>query len=105
MYYRRQKLTYKIAIPPIKRPFSSMSDAEAQEYFDWVMDVIPERMEYMREVCAKDLGIDKSELDFSPESLLLLGKWFYMVGKIEKTPKAKLRELEKKYQFMQELSG
>jgi hypothetical protein len=41
--------TYELVNPPFERDLKEMSGKELRAYFDWVLAVIPERMQQLRE--------------------------------------------------------
>jgi len=91
MRYKNDIDDYEWLIPPFEFPLgvsdlSNMTKKQAQEYFDWFIPKIPERVEYLRNRCAKDLSISVKELDFSPDSLKPLWVWFLKIAKVEKMP-------------------
>jgi len=62
-----------------------LNSDEAEDFFKWYIDKIPDRIRYLSEKCAGDLGINKDEISFSPESLIIVWKWFLNVADTEKT--------------------
>lgn len=70
------RLTYDILIPPLDKPVCKLNEEEAQRYFCWFLEKLPERVAYLSEVCGKELHIPKEKMDLSPESLVLLWRWF-----------------------------
>lgn len=87
-HWTGRKLTYDILIPPLEKPVGQLCEEEAAEYFRWFLEKIPERVAYLSEVCAKELHIPKEKMDLSPESLVLLWRWFRKRAKTEVlTPK------------------
>ena len=86
MHWRYRKLKYDILIPPLGKHVFKLSEQEAAAYFDWYMEKIPERVAYVSKVCAKELRIPEEKLDRSPESLLLLWKWFRKRARTERIP-------------------
>lgn len=99
MYWlKRMKLTkdvkYDMPIPPMGLDFFSMTAREGKEHFEWFMNRIPERMDYLKARCAKDLDLSVSELDYSAESLILLWRWFLKTARMEKTPKEEIEKMK-----------
>lgn len=86
MYWNKKKLKYDILIPPLSKPLDMLSLEEATNYFEWYINSIPTRIEYLKR-------ISNLQLDLSPESLIPLWSWFLKQAEIENTPKAKLEEL------------
>ncbi len=76
MFWQFRKLTYDILIPPLGKSIYQLSEQEVADYFAWFQEKIPERVAYVSKVCATELRIPVERLDCSPESLMLLWKWF-----------------------------
>lgn len=88
MFWRKKPLKYDILIPPLNKPVHQLSETEAQAFFDWYMEQLDERTAYLRQYT----GL---ALDYSPESLVPLWKWFLRRAEIENTPAERLNELKK----------
>lgn len=91
MYWKKKKLKYEILVPTILKPFEDFTEQETQEYFDWYISKIPERIQ----ILAAYSGVI---LDYSPESLVDIWTWFIKNVEIEKTPKVRIEELKKQLQ-------
>lgn len=76
MFWQFKKVNYDILVPKLEKSIFQLSEDEASQYFMWFMEQIPARVSYVSKVCAKELGISETRMDFSPESLVLLWKWF-----------------------------
>lgn len=76
MYWKKKKLDYDILIPPLYKPFDSLSLDETETFFKWHQSHIPMRIEYLaqRSGCA---------LDYSFESLIPLWSWFLTHAQVE----------------------
>lgn len=90
MYWRPKKLNYEILIPPLNKNIVQLSENEAADFFTWFMEKIPERVTYISKVCATELGISEEKMDCSPESLVLLWKWFLHRAKTEPSAQSKI---------------
>lgn len=89
MQWRIKKLNYDILIPKsYGKHIYQFDEQEAASYFEWYMEKVPERVAYVSKVCAKELHISEEKMDLSPESLLLLWKWFRQRAQKEKIPKS-----------------
>ena len=86
---------YKMCVPPphISLNFTSFTKRQAKEYFAWYLSVLSERVEYLSQKCSKDLRVPLSSFDCSPESLILIWRWFIKKSKIEKTPREELEKM------------
>ena len=94
MHWHMRKLTYDILIPKLGKSIFQLTEEEAAAYFEWYMEQVPQRVTYVSQVCAKELHIPVERMDCSPESLLLIWKWF---RKRARTEPAILSEEEKKH--------
>ncbi|MBQ7005119.1 MAG: hypothetical protein IJN68_01660 [Clostridia bacterium] len=83
MHWRFRKPTYDILVPNLEKSIFKLNEDEAAAYFDWFMDQVPQRVAYVSNICAKELKIPLYCMDCSPESLLLLWKWFRKRAKTE----------------------
>lgn len=81
--WQRKELIYDICIPPISKPFALLSSDETKEYYKWYIEKIPERIYYLSRMISKDLGTEGSPILLSPESLVMVWKWFLGVAKTE----------------------
>lgn len=97
MFWQRQTLKYNILIPPINKPIEEFTPSEAGSFFEWFNKQIPYRIEYLRECCAEYNKISKNRIDLSPESLVLIWKWFLEIAETERTPEHKLKNLAATY--------
>lgn len=78
-----RKITYDILIPPLEKSIFQLNEREAGDYYEWFIQNIPGRIAYLSDKCTSDLRIRSDRMDLSPESLLLLWKWFRRKAKTE----------------------
>lgn len=83
MHWHYKTLNYDILIPQLEKSIFLLNEKEAADYFEWFMKKVPERVAYVSKVCAKELGVSEERMDCSPDSLLLLWKWFRRRAKTE----------------------
>lgn len=76
MHWGIKKINYEILVPPLDKGIFQLNEPEAEQYFRWFLDKIPERVAYVSHICAMELGISEDRMNCSPDSLLLLWKWF-----------------------------
>ena len=96
MHWNPEQLTYQICIPPLHaKNICDFSHEEAEAYFLWYMEAVPQRVAYLSETCAAQLRCDRSALDLSPESLRLLWRWFLLAAKTEPAPQAAVSRTKK----------
>lgn len=67
---------YQYLSLPFDKSIYDLTPQETADYFDWYMKMLPERVAYVSGICARELGVSADKLDCSPESLILLWKWF-----------------------------
>lgn len=74
------------------KPFDEMTKKEAQQHFEWYIGQIEDRIRLLRSAYEVTGRGSFEDLDFSPESLKPLWKWFLeRVEFVDKSPK-KIRE-------------
>ncbi len=95
MNWHYKKINYDILIPQLNKNIFQLNEKEAADYFVWFMEKIPERVAYLSKVCATELRIPEEKMDCSPESLVLLWKWFLRRAKTEPVVQAE-SEVERK---------
>ena len=83
MRYTKNMKTYEPLIIPLNKPFEDLTNKEAKDYFDWYMDHIDERSEYLRNKVSASLSISIDQLDYSLNSLIPVWKWFLGVAEIK----------------------
>jgi hypothetical protein len=85
-------MEYQLIIPPFEiKPFEDMDKNEAQIYFNWYISEIPKRLEVLKGYFEFSGGGSKELLDFTPESLKFLWKWYIPLLKMEKKTKEELK--------------
>jgi hypothetical protein len=87
-------IEYDLLVPPLGLDFQRMTQKQAEENFDWFISKIPERMAYFRSRCADDLDILPEDLNYSPESLFPVWRWFLKTARMEKTPEEELEKMK-----------
>ena len=74
-------MVYEGVDPPLEKEFYLLNKKEAKRYFDWFIGIIPERIAMLRRAVIED-GIGDI-LDFTPESLVPLWRWYLTEVEIE----------------------
>ena len=81
--------------PIEKGDFLSFTKREAEIYFNWYIEHIDERIEYLCEyVHSQGQSI---ELDFSVNSIIEIWDWYVKQIKIERYTRSELEEIAKEY--------
>jgi hypothetical protein len=75
-------LTYNLIQPPfkLKQP-REISQKERERYFQWFMEVLPQRTDELAQAVRQSPGFEAWQPDLTPGSLDALGDWF--AGQIE----------------------
>lgn len=79
---------YDILVPPFPLEYDEWSQKRAEEYLEWYVAHIPERVKYL----SQKAGVQITGERIPPETLIDIWAWFFQNAEIEKTPK---KELEK----------
>lgn len=85
-------MTYIISNPPITADFREMQKGELKEYANWYFNNLPERIKILEEA-VKSL-YPYWQADYSPESLLVLGEWFYSQAEERPMTQKELKEFD-----------
>jgi|GEM_PF-7102422 len=85
-------MDYKIFEIPtfLERPYTEMSKEGAIVFFDWLNQIVEERMAELDSLTQGELN---TTLDFSPKSLLPLGYWLREKLKLRKRTDEEIREM------------
>lgn len=80
-------LIYEPMCPPFDlNDFDIMTKKEAKKHFDWYITEIPKRINILKDAYEFTGGGIKEDLNFTPESLVKLWKWFIpYVTEVNKT--------------------
>lgn len=92
----KKNYKYDILIPHLdfELDFDKMTPEQTKEYFNWFLQQIPSRIKYLSFKCAEYLSLPQDKLNLSPESLILVWRWFLEVAQVGKTPKRELKRLK-----------
>ena len=83
MHWFNKRFNYDILIPNLEKHIYQLNEEEAAAYFTWFTEMIPLRVAYISRISSKALGVPEEKLNCSPESLVLLWKWFRNRAKTE----------------------
>ena len=108
--YLNKKFNYSVLIPPLSKEIKDLNEDEANEFFKWYQTKIPERINYLSNVCADYYKIKREEMKFEPDRLTYIWKWFLNVAEIEEkhSPKIKRKPFKvqnRKKQFQYEFEN
>ena len=85
-------MPYSTIQPPFTLNLREMPKGELKRYFQWFMDVLPQRVDELAEAVRQTPGFETWQPDRTPASLDALGQWF--AGQVETRNRTK-EELEK----------
>lgn len=88
---------YQLCTLPIGSAYFKLSMPEAKDNFNQFMHMIPERINYLTTRCANDLRISTKMLDMSPESLVLIWRWFLKNACVVDNGEREMVELRKHF--------
>ncbi|MEK6953029.1 MAG: hypothetical protein AABX29_08500 [Nanoarchaeota archaeon] len=91
---------YEVINLPFDKKISELTEKEARLFNKWFADQIPIRRKILKEYIKSEDKELFSKLDFSPESLLVLGKWFETkISTMKMTKEERKRERENLGEF------
>lgn len=82
-----------------------MSKKELKDYFAWFQDMIPQRLDELRNAVQQTPGFESWQADFTPASLDLLGNWFASQVETRSRTKDEIQEIEDHSSFPIEVPG
>lgn len=88
---------YQLCTLPRGAAYFELSAQEAKDNFDRFVHMIPERIDYLTTRCAGDLRMPAQTLDMSPESLVLVWRWFLQNACVVDIEEHELTEMQKHF--------
>lgn len=87
-----------------------VTSGKTNEFFQWYQTKIPERINYLSNVCADYFKIKREEMKFEPDRLTYIWKWFLNVAEIEEKHSKKIKRIlfkvqNRKKQFQYEFEN
>jgi hypothetical protein len=76
MVFPDENEKYPSIEPPIQKDSYNMTKNEAEIYFNWWVKESPKRIELLTRMFVNTGGGNKEDLDYSPESLITLWRWY-----------------------------
>ncbi len=73
-------MTYATIQPPFTLKLREMPKKELHRYYQWFMDVLPQRVNELAEAVKQTPGFETWQPDCTPASLDTLGEWFASQG-------------------------
>lgn len=87
-------MSYKIIQPPFTLQFREMSKDELRQYFAWFLEVMPVRLNALREAVSATQGFEELVLDGSTQSLKGLGDWFVAAVEVRGRTADEINEIQ-----------
>ncbi len=81
-----------IQLPNKEKKINELNEREAKEFFQWFINIIPERLKMLKSSIESNDKRIASKLDFSPNSLIYLGEWFSKNISTRKRTKKEIRK-------------
>lgn len=92
-------MAYKIIQPPFTLNFREMTKKDLKGYFQWLQDVLPQRIEELKEAVTQTSGFEHWQADRTPLSLALLGEWFASQVELRQRTEEELQEAKSRLAF------
>lgn len=98
-------MTYDIVKPPFEKNLRDMSRIELKQYFQWFIDVLPQRMDVLEDAVRRTPGFDQWCADYTPSSLAPLGHWFTTQVETRSRSEADLEKTKEQQVFPFDVAG
>ncbi|MBR3611171.1 MAG: hypothetical protein IKL57_06935 [Oscillospiraceae bacterium] len=76
---------YEFAVPPFPLEYEKWNKKQTQEYFDWFVEQVPIRAEYVLNKALTYYGYDPKKVTDTEIKLLLVWRWFLKFARLEET--------------------
>lgn len=96
-------MTYTEIQPPFTQKLVEMPKKELRHYFQWFMEVLPQRVNELTEAVRATPGFETWQADRSPDSLDKLGDWFAGQVETRKRTKEEVQAIENRLSFPMEI--
>src|SRR5664279_5964115 len=80
-------MIYEIIQSPFTLKFPEMSKKELKDYFTWLQNILPQRLDELTRAVNQSPGFEDWQPNFTPDSLGPLGNWF--AANVETRPRTK----------------
>ena len=97
-------MTYAIIQPPFTLEFNKMSKKELEAYRIWFHKIMPERLTELTNAVKGTPGYENWKPFLTPESLVVLGRWFEGQVKTRKRTFEEMEEIRSKLTFPIDIS-
>lgn len=98
-------MTYSAIQPPFTLKLREMPKKELNRYFQWFMDVLPQRVNELAEAVKQTPGFETWQADCTPASLDTLGEWFAGQVETRNRTEEELQAIKDRLVFQVDISG
>lgn len=98
-------MPYATIQPPFTLKFREMPKKELNRYFQWFMDVLPQRIDELARAVKQTPGFETWQADCTPDSLDRLGEWFAGQVETRSRTKVELQAIKDRLVFPMDISG
>jgi len=95
---------YQLATPPISDDFAKLTKDQLWAYAKWFHEVMPARLQMLKDVVTSTPGFESWPADFKPASLADLGRWCLGTAASRKRSAQEMAELGRQSPFQIEHS-
>ena len=90
-------------LPPefAKRP-ENFTPKEAKAYYEWYMDVLPQRMTYLTQTCAAEMNVPIESFDDFPNCCKVLWEWFLRHATLQETSEMERAFMQAQFGYLGE---
>ena len=96
-------MSYTIIQPPFTLKLREMSPKELNRYYQWFMEVLPQRVNELTETVRQTPGFEAWQPDCTPASLDTLGQWFAGQVETRKRTQEELRAIKDRLVFLMDI--
>jgi hypothetical protein len=98
-------MSYAIIQVPFALKLRDMSKEELGRYFQWFMDLLPQRVTILTNAVRQTRGFETWHPDLTPSSLDMLGEWFAGQVETRSRTKVEIQAIESHLFFPMEIPG
>ena len=92
-------MPYSIIHPPFTLSLREMPEREFRRYYQWFMDVLPERITVLASAIKETSGFESWLPDYTPASLDTLGQWFSSQIETRSRTQKEIQKIEECFGF------
>ena len=90
-------------LPPefAKRP-ENFTPKEAKAYYEWYMDILPQRVAYLTQTCAAEMKVSIESFDDFPNCCKVLWEWFLRHATLQETSEEERAQMRAQFGYLGE---